>query len=66
MGIVDKIWVLILSTINVFRYLACLQLIVYLLYLDWEPMACSQQFEMGLKARTKPSLRTDFTTVAEE
>ena len=57
--IVDTIWVSIVSIIpglnvpkwlNVFRCLACLHLIVYLLFLDWELIACSRQSEMGLKS----------------
>ena len=45
MGVVDTIWVLIgptipglndIQLINVFRYFACLQFTVYLLFLVWE------------------------------
>ena len=45
MGIVDTIWVLIVLTmLGLF--------IVYVLFLDWEPMACSGQFETDLKVRS--------------
>ena len=44
MGVVYTIWVLI-----VFRYLSSLQFVVYLLFLDVEPIDCYGQFEMGLK-----------------
>ena len=64
MGIKDTIRVLIASTtvrgfnfpklINVFRYLACLHYTLYFLFLDWELMAASRQFEMGIKVRTEP------------
>ena len=57
MGIVDMICVSIVSTkpssnvpkwINVFRYLACLQVIAYRLFLVWEPMVYYRQFDICL------------------
>ena len=69
MGVVDTIWVLIVSTIpglnfleviNVFRYLSNHQFIVYLLFLDKELMACSRQSEMGLKFKLYLALNIFF------
>ena len=54
MGVVGTIWVLFVSTIpglnvpkriSVFRYLSGLQFIVYLLFLDLELMACSDNLK---------------------
>ena len=61
MGVVNTLWVLIVSTIpglnvpkwtSVFCYLSGLQFIVYLLFLGLELLACSWQFEIGPKVLT--------------